>query len=276
MSLLYRMKFLIGVLTPILAFIGTYANAQQENWDTYMAKFGAKPGSVLVDMGLVSSAPLKLYPYIVVTGPKAKICNEANGIPDNESINKLETILNVTSGILSGATPKKLVGTFTYNCERLNYYYVKDTTAVRNAITRMYANHYSDIEYTIKIKPDPLWVTYRTFLFPDSTAQSWMSINKQLITMLQDGDNLATKRPIAHTLYFMTDSGRNAFNQFAERNGYKVTDVNDAKDVALSFECTVARESYVISDSIMVMQSELKPMAKKLKGYYKGWDATIK
>src|SRR6185369_11842314 len=102
--------------------------------------------------GLMATAPDKLLPFLVVTGPRANNCTNPSGMPGADEINTLEDILSATDDFLTGVTAKKLAGTFTYNCERLNYYYVRDTVAVRNAIARMYNKSFKGYKYTVKIK----------------------------------------------------------------------------------------------------------------------------
>jgi hypothetical protein len=259
-----------------LTLAGFKVFAQTESWDTYMARYGSRPGSVLVDMGLKQTAPDKLLPYLVITGPKTRNCNSVHGIPDSIDINAMEHILDLTGGILSGVTAKKLTGTFTYNCERLNYYYVRDTTAVRGALTRMYHTHFPNQEHTIKIKSDPQWTTYKTFLYPDSTATVWMHHNKILVGMLNGGDNLVQPRNINHTLYFVSDTGRLSFINYAKAHRYSVTGMKKANSDALPYELTISRFGMVDMDSIMSMESELKTAAPPLKGFYNGWDAYLK
>ena len=163
MYLLYRVKYFFLAQAIIYTFLFTAAGAQNENWDTYMAKFDKLPGSVLVDLGLYETAPNKLYPNLVITGPLAQSCN-GQGLPDKEEIDALENILDATGNFLTGVTPKILAGTLTYDCKRVNYYYVKDTIGIRNAIARMYNRNYKDYRYAITIRSDPEWKTYRTFL----------------------------------------------------------------------------------------------------------------
>ncbi len=266
------MKFAYSLLAHIMLCMGS-VYAQQENWDAYMARYGSKPGSVMVDMGLSAAAPDKLLPYLVITGPRARPCSNPNGMPDTSEINEMETMLEVTGGILSGVTAKKLAGTFTYNCERLNYYYVRDTVPVRNAINRLYKTHYGSYTHTLKIKHDPMWLSYRTFLYPDSTTQSWMANNKAILAMVQGGDNLAGPRDITHTLYFTSDSARTAFANYATSHRYKVAGTSNAKTIVMPYEIVVGRNSRVVMDSIMAMESELRVAAKPLGGYYKGWEA---
>lgn len=276
MYLFYTMKYSAYLLFVAVTSLMGSASAQQENWDTYMARYGSKPGSVMVDLAQMSSAPDKLLPYLVVTGPKAKNCTNPQGIPDTSEIFEMEKILDVTGGILSGATAKKLVGTFTYNCERVNYYYVKDTTAVRTALSRMYSNHFREYEYTLKIKHEPLWLTYRTFLYPDSTAAAWMVNNKIILGMLQSGDNLEEPRNINYTFGFSTDTARTTFGSYATANRYNITATENAQSTLLPHQITVSRRGTIVMDSVMAMESELIRTAKTMKGYYKGWDAPKK
>lgn len=260
-------------LTGLLLCVCCTAHAQGERWDTYMAQLGGKPASVLVDMDAVKEAPDNLLPYLVVTGPRSVRCPGKSGIPDTSEIAKMESVLDLTSAFLSGVTARKLVGTLTYNCERLNYYYVRDTTAVRNALMRMYRNNFPAYEYTVKVKPEPQWVTYRAFLYPDSTAQSWMRNNRVMTQMLLSGDDLLSPRDIIHTIYFKTDTGRTAFANTVKTKGYSIDKQYDAPTTALPYELTVKRTGRVIMDSIMRMESELTAAAKEHDGYYKQWDA---
>jgi len=262
-------------LIPILLLLPLLANAQTEQWDTYMARLGGKPASVLVDMGAMANAPDNLLPYLVVTGPKTRLCNKKTGLPETEEIEKMEQVLEVATAFLTGVTARKLTGTLTYNCERLNYYYVQDTFAVRNALMRMYAKNYPGYEYSIKIKHEPQWLTYRTFLYPDSVAAAWMSDNKQITAMLQSGDDLSQPRDVIHTIYFTSDTGRTAFIKQAGKMGYSLDKTFDAGTVALPYELTIKRNAVVMMDNITAMQAELKEAVKPFKGYYKKWEAPL-
>lgn len=250
---------------------GTTLHAQ-EQWDTYMQRYGAKPGSVLVDVGLEPSVPLKLFPYLVITGPKAKTC-DAQGLPPAAEIEALEKVLDATGGMLSGATAKKLAGTFTYNCERLNYYYVRDTTAVRRALNRMYENHFKDYTFSLKIKYDPQWEVYRNFLYPDSTAQAWMATNKAMSAMLAAGDDLKQPRTVNYTLYFLTEGSRAAFADSAKAHSYTVGKGTTVQGITPLYELIVSRYGAVKMDSILTRQAELEQLAAPLHGNFKGWGA---
>ena len=268
--LLYMMKHPGVLLILICCFLFSNADAQNENWDTYMAKFGNKPGSVLVDMALIEKAPDKKYPYLVITGPRALNC-DAHGIPAKDEIDVLEDILNTTGNFITGVTAKALAGTFTYNCERLNYYYVKDTAGIRNAIMRLYDRGYQNYSYAINMKYDPAWTTYRTFLYPDEDMLDWMENTKMITKMIESGDSLATRRAISFAFYFKTDTAMKAFENYAGVRGYKTANTVGVSNFPHAIKAS--KNDYVKIDIILPMIRELKDEAKKHNGLYNGWEA---
>jgi len=274
--LLYRVKYIFLILFVFCLCSFSPAQAQNEDWDTYMAKFGDKPGSILVDMGLVSVAPDKRYPYLLITGPHSENCNNKDGLPDKEDIEQLENILDATDNFITGVTAKVLAGTFTYNCERVNYYYLKDTMGVRRAIMRLYNRSYPFYKYTISIKKDPEWRAYRTFLYPDEKMKNWMDNDKIISGMLQRGDSLSQKRDIHFDLYFRSDTDRNSFIKFAKAKGYKADELLISQSKTAPYELIISKFDAVKMDLIVAMTEEIKQEMKKYKGFYNGWEAPLK
>ena len=240
----------------IFTVISINAKAQVEHWDTYMAKFGDKPGSVLVDMGYKDIAPDSKYPFLVITGPQALDCNKQK-LPGNEEIERLEEILDATNNFITGVTAKVLVGTFTYNCERLNYYYVKDTIGVRYAIMRLYNRNYPNYKYAINMKADRDWSSYRTFLYPNDETLNWMENNKIIAKMLQQGDSLTKPRDINFDTYFRTDTGR------------------ASQSPNMPYELILTKHEAVKMDAVNKMTEELKAELKKYNSIYVGWEAPL-
>ena len=270
--LLYYVKYLNAFQIFAYSLLFLPAHAQVENWDTYIAKFGDKPGSVLVDMGLMSTVPDTRFPYLVVTGPKVHNCNK-QGLPDKDEIQSLEEVLDATTNFITGVTAKILAGTLTYNCQRLNYYYVKDTAGVRNAIGRMYNRSFPNYGYVVSIRPDAEWTEYRTFLYPSETTKNWMENNKIITKMRQDGDSLNKPKDITFDLYFRADTSRTAFSVFAAGKGYKTESIMNAKATNAPYELLATRRGFVKMAVIDSMSNELRVEAKKHNGFYGGWEA---
>ena len=267
------MKHSIFIQTILYSLLICTAHAQTEHWDTYMAKFGDKPGSVLVNMGYKDYAPDRRYPYLVITGPQALNCNK-EGLPNKEEIDVLEGILDATDNFITGVTAKVLVGTFTYNRERLNYYYVKDTVGIRNAIMRLYNRNYKNYKYAINMKPDKEWNTYLTFLYPDKETLIWMDNDKIITGMLDAGDDLSKERNINFDLYFKSDTGRMAFSDFAHSKGYK-TELKSADNRNYPYQLIVSKFTLVKMDALNTMTKELKSELGKYDSFYNGWGAPL-
>jgi hypothetical protein len=266
-----KFKFVSAFLFLLLPCL---ANAQDEQWDTYMAKFGDKPGSVLINMALMKTAPDKKYPWLLITGPRSHDCNK-QGIPSTDEIQAMEEILDASSNFVTGVTAKVLAGTLTYNCDRLNYYYVKDTTSIRDALKRMYGRSYSGRDYTIRMKYDPAWITYRTFLYPDSATARWMACNKVIEALLATGDSLDKPRSINYEAWFRSDSDRSLFVGFAASNGYKPDSLFATGAANAQYGVVVSKYGYVKTEAILSAEEELAAAIKKYRGYYNGWNAPL-
>ena len=253
----------------------TNTSAQTELWDTYMSRFGDRPASILVDMGLILTAPDVRYPYLVITGPKA-LHSDKNGIPVKEEIASLEDILDATGNFLTGLTAKKLAGTLTYNGQRNNYYYVRDTMGIRNAIMRMYTRNFKDYKFALTIKYDPQWLMYRTFLYPSNETQNWMDNNKIITQMLQNGDSLTKPRNITFAACFNADSSRNAFTTFITNSGYTVDKDHTVKNTDYPLCMLFHKYGYIKKDSINIITDEIRNNVKVHNGIYNGWNAPFK
>ena len=270
--LLYPVKYYKWLMAVVCLFFGSAANAQNENWDTYLAKFGDKPGSVMIDLALIERAPDRKYPYLIITGPHAQSC-DAHGFPEKYEIPNLEEILDATSNFLTGVTPKVLTGTFTHGCERLNYYYVKDTAGIRNALQRLYSRTYPNYKYTLNIKPDPDWIKYRTFLYPSPETLNWMECDRAISTMKQQGDSLKGERDITFDVYFKSDTDRQAFVAIATSKNYRIGKTIMSQSKVAPFEVIIDKRSLVRSDLMNSMTAEIKAAVKKHNGLYSGWEA---
>ena len=263
----------------IVAFVGVLfsapANAQNEQWDTYMSSFGNKPASILVDMGLNANVPDKRYPFLVITGPYARNADK-NGLPEREEIKDLEDILGATGDFLTGLTAKVLAGTVTYNRQRLNYYYVKDTTGVRNAVMRMYHRSFPGYKFALSMKHDVAWLTYSTFLYPSEETQNWMENNRVITGLLQSGDSLKKPRNILYAGCFKDDSARSAFASFITDKGYAIQRSPMVKTGTYTHCIVFSQFGYVKKDSVDFATTVVREAVKKFNGSYDGWSAPLK
>lgn len=226
----------------------------------------------MLDMALILNPPEKQYPYLVITGPHAATYGK-NGIPPQQEIEELEKVLDATDNFLTGVTAKVLAGTVTYDGRRNNYYYVKDTMNVRAALMRMYNRNFKGYKYSIIIRPDPQWLAYHTFLYPDDTTQNWMDNNHNITTLLQHGDTLERKHTITFAACFTSDTARGAFAAYVKDHGYTVDKTPQVK-VGEAHDCLLfSIYEAIVPDNINMATMRLRKEIKRRGGVYNGWNA---
>jgi hypothetical protein len=246
---------------------------KEENWVMYIAEIEHKPASILVDLAPHDAAPNKLLPYLVICGPKYD--KPSNGLPNPEQIAELEKKLDAADQMLTGVTAKKLMGTFTYNGERLNYYYVKDTTDIAKALGRLYKRRFPDAAYVCKIKYDPNWTTYNQFLYPSEKDIDWMENNSRIVYLLGQGDSLKKPRDISFICLFEKESDRSKFIAFAKEKHYEITETKYMQRADYHYEVKISTFSAVLPEVIQQTSAEIKTETKKYKAQYLGWMCSV-
>jgi len=261
-------NYLSAFVCLLLSFHSALA---QENWDAYTTKFGDKRGSVMLDMNAIERAPDKNYPYLVITGPRAKNCDK-DGFPANDEIDKLEEVLDGANNFLTGVTAKVLVATFTYNCERLNYYYVKDTMNARNALQRMYKRNFGDYDFAINMKYEPDWSTYRNFLYPDDTTITWMENARIIVKLRNQGIDDSKETTITFLTYFKTEADRKNMADYALGKDFKI-DMFKMKEGNNPYILKLSKAIFIKATVVNPIAVDIIAQVRKYNGVYDAWDA---
>lgn len=271
--LFYNMPKYRFILAILLTLSTLTSYAQPEEWDMYMATINNKPASVLVDMGLYKNAPDTRYPYVVITGPRFKNC-KTNGLPETEELPKLEEILDASTAFLSGVTAKVLAGTITHNCQRNNYYYVKDTANVRNALIRLYKRNYSDYNYGVIIKYEASWLNYISVLYPTDNTKNWMDNQKILASLVQQGVDVHQKQHIKHVACFAADTTSVNFITKAQSLELNAMPLKNLMATKLPYCISINQVHTLQIDSICKETILIKNLVADFKGIYHGWQVT--
>ncbi len=267
------MKTLVVVFLVI--FSQTFAQSQEEgNWDTYLAQYEKGAGSTTLSMDLVKTAPVKELCFVVITGVTYKRC-KADGFPAKEEFENLYKISDDANNAISSVTKSELAGTFTSQCERLDYIYVGDTTAIRSKLVKLYKEKYSSYKYYLNIRPDKNWAAYLTFLYPNEETQEYMSNQRVVMRLVSAGDKLTKPRPIDHWLYFKNKSGRDSFIKYAEGMGFKVAGTDFIKDSELGYQLHLFKSSSIDLGALSSLTMLLRKKAKELNGEYDGWESIV-
>lgn len=256
-------KPVLSILLPLLTSVPIYA--QQANFDGYRAQYDQGPGNTVFDKGLKQTAPVSGYPFVLITGVKFKNCD--NGVPtENEQAN----LYQISDSVYANITTKVkniMAGTFTYQCERLEYYYLADTTHIRDLLTTLYKKYFSSYEHYINIKPDKDWDAYLKFLYPNEETMAYMQNEKLFMTLDKQGNNSLKERRVDHWISFPTEKDLDCFIPYATRQRFTI------EEKALKLH--IFRSDKVDPASINKLTTELRKEAKQCNGIYDGWETTV-
>jgi hypothetical protein len=246
-----------------------------ENWDTYMAKFEKnKAGSIMVNMALKKVAPLTDYPYLVVTGVKYTDCPD-KGFPSKREYTNLFSISDSVKREMEKVSPAIISGTFTYQCQRLDYYYVSDTSRIRLHLQSLYKNRFPTYEYYINIKADKGWLSYNDFLYPNEKILDFMGNQKILMALQRAGDKLTRYRPIDHIAFFKTEADRTCFASYALKKGFRIAKKDDKGEAGLPYRLVITKTDKPAINTISTITMELRQQAAKCNGEYDSWETVV-
>jgi hypothetical protein len=248
--------------------------AQEEQWDVYLAQYEKGPGSIVLNMSLKEVAPMKTNPFILVTGVKFKDCLK-DGMPTKNEFTNLYKVSDAVNKLLTHATKIIFAGTFTYQCERLDYFYIPDTVGIRDRLNKLYSKSFPNYESYISIKHDANWEAYLSFLFPNEEILNYMGDQKVVLQLQQAGDKLEKERQVDHWIYFDTDKDMECFIRYASANKFKIASKGRTEQGPQKYKLQIARTDKVDLGSINKITSELRSEATKCKGDYDGWETFV-
>jgi hypothetical protein len=260
---------LVGLLFPLLV------SAQEEQWDVYLAKYDKGAGSTMLNMGLKKIAPVKDLPFVLIAGVTFREC-EADGFPGKRELIRLYIISDSIKAHVDSVAPKnRLAGTFTYQCERLDYYYIADTNRLRLELVSLIARQFPGYVPYINIKPDPGWEGYLHFLYPNEMIRAHMENQKLVMKLTDAGDKLDKPRKTDHWLYFKTRTDRDCFIRYALVKKFKIEKKDTVTNNIRPFQLQISRIDKVDIQSINALTQELKSQAELCKGEYDGWETFV-
>jgi len=239
-----------------------------------MAEYDKGPGSIIVNMGLKETAPQKDFPFVVITGVSFKNC-DSTGLPDQNEFKKLHEISDDIARLLDMLLKNQFAGTFTYQCERLDYIYLQDTNKIRAGLAELYKYLYADYKYSISIKLDTGWDAYLKFLYPNEETQEDIMNQKVTTKLRAAGDNLSKARLVDHWLYFKESSGMETFKKVVLKVNFKIEENATSNNPALPFKLHISRIDKVDLESINKVTLMLRREAEKYGGKYDGWETEI-
>ena len=257
----------------ITFYSAALAQQNDEQWDVYMAQYEKGVGSTVVNMGLKNKAPDKSFRFLLSTGVHFNDCT-TDGFPSEAEFQKLYVVSDSVKKLVGLNVSNIMAGTFTYQCERKDYYYVKDTNNIRQKLSALYKKQFTGYQPIINIREDASWEAYLTFLYPNEETMEYMSNEKVLAKLQEAGDKLDKERLVDHWFYFSNAKSRNSFILYAKAKGFKI-ESKEMRDGAKPFQLHISRVDKVDLPSISKLTLELRREARKYDGDYDGWEAFV-
>lgn len=252
-----------------------YGQSPQEDWQTYMAAYeGNKPGSTTVRMDLIEKAPMVDYNYVLVTGITYE-SERDDGLPKGDETfkllhkigNELEELLKMQEGML--------VGSFMFDFERLEYFYLKSDSGAKEKIEAYYKTNYPNKKYYLKIEEDKNWEYYTKFLYPNEVTQNYMTDIRLIDELKEAGDKLIIERRVDHWVYFKNKENLELFTEAIVNLNFKI-EFSGRKGVAkFPYSLQFYKYNKADIDTINAITSSLLEMVKNYNSKYEGWETIV-
>jgi hypothetical protein len=231
------------MMITCLVFTGAGA-AAQENWDVYLASYEKGVGSTVVNMGVRKSAPDTRLGFVLITGVTFGDCTP-DGFPTEAQFAELYAIADSIKAVLERRGDFLNVGTFTYQCQRLDYHYVKDTGMLRSTLAAMYRKYFPGYVPYINMREDRSWKTYLEFIYPNEETMEYMQDQKVVMRLEEAGDKLDKPRRVDHWLYFATEKDRQCFLDSISALKFTVEEMSTEKKGELPYKLQLSRVDQV-------------------------------
>lgn len=267
-------------MTKIFIFIFLLANhvigqTSNEQWGTYIAIYKNEiPGSTTIRMDLINDSPIESLDHVLVTGITYETSRE-DGLPEGETFALLHEIADELNELISKETNALLVGSFTHNKERLEYYYLKEPKGLKEKLDTFYKTKYPNTKYYINIKEDNGWSYYNDFLYPNEETRNYMGDQSVVSNLEEAGDKLTKKRRVSHWLYFSTQKDLKNCKIELLKMDFNIQNSGVNKKSTLPYELQIWRIDLVDINSIYPITSSLRKIAKENHGEYDGWETSV-
>lgn len=266
------MKYRFSVLCFFLLF-SNLSKAQEivkEGWQIFYDNYEWVPGSILVNMQMYNETPKPDMPFILIAGAGFPDCT-VDGFPNTEEYPNLFRLSDSIMAVISSVTSGILTGTFTCQCKRTDYIYVKDTVGLRLKLYEMFSRSFKGYAPQVWIRPDKDWAAYRTFLYPNEEKFERLEVEKIVTELSTKGIDPIAQRPVTHTLFFPTKQDRQLFIDYATANEFTIVDLNKMRKREMRYQLIISKPDFLEPAHFSHQTLELKHKAIEMHGRYDGW-----
>lgn len=248
--------------------------AYQQDWAAYLSTVNNdKVGSIMVDLGLNSVAPISTHPFLLQIEVPMRFPNE-NGLPLQKEFQTLNQIDETLSRVLSSNGAIYAGHLYLEKVMYLNYYISNQRGFESEVSTVMSA--FSEYSYKIEIKEDSNWDTFKDFLYPQPIQLQSIHNRKIIAYFENQGDRLDKEREVIHWIYFENEQAREAFISRIKGKGFTVESKKqiEATD-GRPYQLRISRVDNLTPSKADEYMLDLWQMAQDCGGEYDGWETTM-
>ena len=239
----------------------------------YLAHYdNNKPGTVTLRMDLINKSPLIDYPFILITGITFK-SNREDGFPEKKSMNDIYKISDELVKLINEQSSNIHVGTFMYNYERLEYFYLHSIGEIKTVLQTFYKSKYPNYKTYINIKNDADWDAYRTFLYPNEMTLNAMGDERVIRNLMKHKDQLHKIRPVEHWFYSKSKSKLELFKAETIDLGFEIISLKKTEND--NYCLIISKNSAATFEVINKVTTQLKVLAQKNGCDYDGWETIV-
>lgn len=253
----------------------SFLHAQESPiWNTYQAKQEKGVSSTNLRMDLIEQAPINGFDFLFYVKIKYRVTKESD-FPIGNKLKKLYLIKDAIFDKMNSVADNYYVGSFMFDGNRFEYYYVKDASGIEQHIDKLFRNKFRGEKYDVYVKADISWDLYTNFLYPNDEIKNFMSNRDTVIQLKNAGDNILTPRKIEHFATFSTMNDMNLFAAEIEKLAYIVEYKKKTSKEKLPHEIKFYRDNSTTLENVTKFTTELIKLAKNNYGSYDGWETYV-
>jgi hypothetical protein len=193
-----------------------------------------------------------------------------SGIPESdEQYEAMESLVEALADSLQRRNGAKFIGVETCDGEHAFYFQMPSGKAPGPAIAE--ATKKTGAKTTsVDCTEDPEWETVLGEVLPDAFEVATSDAMMLMWTLEDEGKNLATPRPVRHTIMLPDDDSLQSFRGWAEPLGYRVSKGEGIADIG--FYAHADRVQPVEFEAALGDIESMVEQALELEGAYVEWD----
>ncbi len=244
-----------------------------DEWNFYFCSIEDKLASIYVDLGIMDLTPIKEIPFMTYVRLKMNSPDD-NGMSsqeEHEALNRIEQALEKTLVV----DLSHYVGRCTTDSYRDFFFYVAQPKNWIQSVNNLMQT-FPDYQYTLNIREEKDWSTYRSFLYPDRAALQSIDNRRICLLLEENGDRMNEAREIEHWAYFTDKHSRSEFVKEAIQLGFSLGSLDELNTTGQKqYSARICRDDIPSFASIDNVTLPLFYLAIENNGYYDGWGTAV-